>query len=395
MPAKPYRLSLLGSNSGRNAGDLAILEAVVREVSRRRPGTVFEVPTTNPGFIRRHFDGREVVPVSIMPWNLSLRLLGLPVFRSLARCDLSLIMDGIIFDHRLFNPAFNFLITLVPLVPWVRMIRRPMVCFEVGIGPLRTRSGRRFARMVGEACDLIMVREEDSLRLMEEVGVTGTPMEVYADAAFVNEPAPPSEVQVMVDRLDLKGRLMAGLNLTRYGGDWMKKGKEFDRLAFQRQMSALIDEFSTSTGAVVILTGTQIMDREYLTEVKEMVRRPDSVRIVSNAELTPAQLAGLMGRMEIFVGMRLHSLILASSVKTPILGLTYAPKVKSLLTVLGRPVLALDLGALAPGALLKVMTAFWEERSGERERISPLVDALKERAHAGFDRLAESYLPIT
>jgi len=385
------RISLLGSNSGRNAGDAAILEAVVRQISRRRPGTVFEVPTTNPDFIRRSFPGKNVIPVSIMPWDLSLRLLGVPVLRSLARCDLSLILDGIIFDHRLLNPAFNFLITLVFLAPFSRAAGRPMVCFEAGIGPLRTPLGRRCARIVGESCDLIMVREDDSARLMREVGVKETPVEIYADAAFVLDPAPAEAVDRILLKLGTGGRPLVGLNLTSYGGQWVKKGRQFDRQAFQGQMASLIDSFTRKTGTIVVLTGTQHMDRDYLAGLKGMVGRQDSVRMVSNLEHTPAELAGLMGRMGFFIGMRLHSLILASSMKTPILGLTYAPKVLSLFRLLERPELALDLGSLEPESLLRSMITFWEEREKEKIRISTLIDRLKEKAQAGFDRLVDLY----
>jgi polysaccharide pyruvyl transferase WcaK-like protein len=77
--------------------------------------------------------------------------------------------------------------------------------------------------------------------------------------------------------------------------------------------------------------------------------------------------------------------------KTPILGLTYAPKVQSLFKLLEKPELALDLGSLEPESLLSSMITFWEEREKEKKRISPLIDGLKEKAHGGFDRLADLF----
>lgn len=391
MANKPLRVLLLGSNSGRNAGDAALLETVIEQIEKRRPGTVFEVPTTHPRFVRQHFGSPNVIPVPILPWNLSMRLLGLPVVRSMRRCDISLVLDGIIFDHRLYNPAFNFLITLVFLAPYAKRLGRPMVCFEVGIGPLKKRMGRLFARIVGDACDLILVREKDSERLLLASGVRKTPIEVYADAAFISKPAPPEKVEELIKNLDAGGRPLVGLNLTRYGGSWVGKDRQFDRSAFQTKMAGFIDEFTRATGSVVVLTGTQIMDREYLVEVQKLVRNRDSVRMISNLECSPGELAGVMGKMELFIGMRLHSLILASSVKTPILGLTYAPKVRSLFEMMGRPELALDLGSFDIGAFVDHVLSFWADRGKERDRLAPYIDIFKKKANSGFDRLVEEY----
>ncbi len=390
MKGNDRRVLLLGSNSGRNAGDLAILETVIEEIGRRRPGTVFEVPTTNPGFIGRHFRGKPVVPLSIMPWNLSVRLLGLPVLRSMRRCDLTLILDGIIFDHRLLNPAFNFLNTLAFLAPLARRWHRPLVCFEVGVGPLKTALGRKCARIVGQASDLIMVRETDSERLLREAGVT-TPIELYADAVFILTPASPARIDEIVAGLDSGGRPMVGLNLNRYGGEWVGDGVRIERRPFQRQMAEFIDRFTGETGAVVVLTATHHMDYDYLKEVAGLARNAGAVRFIGNLEHTPAELAGVMGRMEMFIGTRLHSLILASSVRTPILGLTYAPKVRSLFRLMDRPDLAMDLGRVEAPVLLEKVLDFRRRLAEERERFGRTADGLKERAAAGFDRLAERY----
>ena len=76
------KICVLGNFSGRNAGDAAILGGLLEDVSSRYPDTLFTVPTINTGFVRRAFSRYRVKPVSLMPWNLSLKILGLPVFTS-------------------------------------------------------------------------------------------------------------------------------------------------------------------------------------------------------------------------------------------------------------------------------------------------------------------------
>ena len=46
------KITLLGSNSGRNAGDAAILAAIMGAITEQLgPDVEFEVPTTNPKFV--------------------------------------------------------------------------------------------------------------------------------------------------------------------------------------------------------------------------------------------------------------------------------------------------------------------------------------------------------
>jgi polysaccharide pyruvyl transferase WcaK-like protein len=128
MKGSHPRITLLGNNSGRNLGDMAIMSSIMESLSKRLPNAEFYVPTIKPEWVRKHYGDRyNVKAINVMPWTLSLRLLGLPTLRCLAKSDVALICDGIIFGKKLFNPAFNYLITLVFLVPLARLLDRKSV----------------------------------------------------------------------------------------------------------------------------------------------------------------------------------------------------------------------------------------------------------------------------
>jgi len=97
-------ICVLGNNSGRNAGDAAILGGLLEDISALYPGVLFLVPTIRPSFVAENFRRYNVRPVSLMPWNLSLKILGLPVFSSTSGADLVLVTDAILFDLKLYNP---------------------------------------------------------------------------------------------------------------------------------------------------------------------------------------------------------------------------------------------------------------------------------------------------
>src|SRR5690606_29265029 len=132
MKGKFPRITLLGNNAGRNLGDMAILSSILSSLARHLPAARFYVPSTNPQWTRQHYGDRfDVKALNVMPWTGSVRLLGVPTLGALAASDVAMICDGIIFGNRLFNPAFNYLITLVALVPLARLLRCRVVCYSV------------------------------------------------------------------------------------------------------------------------------------------------------------------------------------------------------------------------------------------------------------------------
>lgn len=388
------RITILGSNSGRNAGDAAILASIMSEISSLRPDVEFEVPTTNPIFIKNQYSGKyRVKPISVMPWNLSLRLLGLPVLRSIARTDLTLITDGIIFDVRLFNPAFNFLITLIFLVPFANWLKKPVVCFCVGVGPLNTYWGKRFAKLVGNRCRRIFVREKDSFGLMRKIGVS-KPMDVFADIAFRNTPCSQERAaEIMREQAINKDRGLIGINVTAYGGTWLK-GKEgkLNRQRLKEGLSMTIERLINELNIEVILLTTQIMDIPFAEEILAQVKYKDSVKLVSNKNYSNHELMGLMGQMDLFVGMRLHSLILAAAMEIPIVGLVYAPKVMSLMELIGQKDYAIKLSRVNPDELYQLIREAWGRRQEMKSRLQLETENLKAKAHQATVELANNYL---
>jgi len=61
------RVCVLGSNSGRNAGDAAILSSIIRNLSARHPDIRFDVPTTRPDYLYEKFGRERVRAISMMP----------------------------------------------------------------------------------------------------------------------------------------------------------------------------------------------------------------------------------------------------------------------------------------------------------------------------------------
>ena len=214
---------LLGNNSGRNLGDAAILSAILETVTKEMPDAQFLVPSIKPQFIDAHYGAQyNVKGINCMPWTGSLRLFGLPTVAAIARSDAALICDGIIFGKGFWNPAFNFLITLFLLLPFFKLFKCKLVCYNCGIGPFPSAVSRKAARIVMDGSDLVTLRDEDSKQLAEDIGVT-QPLLVTGDSAFTNPVSSDDRAQEILEEngIPLDAPLL-GINVTVYIDSWLK-----------------------------------------------------------------------------------------------------------------------------------------------------------------------------
>jgi polysaccharide pyruvyl transferase WcaK-like protein len=391
---KPYRLCVLGNNSGRNAGDAAILSSIVRNLLARSPDVAFEVPTIRPAHIREAFAGLPVRPVSTLPWTLSLRILGPTTMLSIMRSDAVLITDAIIFDYRLLNPVFNYLILLAGVIPFARLCGKKIVCFCVGIGPLDRPLGRRITRMICSLSDAIMVREESSRELLEAIGVPPERLrEIWADVAFVNPPAPPERGrEILAAHGVAPGEPLLGVNVNAYLDKWLGSESSLDRDGFIAAVARGLDDVIGRCGVRVAFVITQVMDVGIAEEIRARMAHRERVPVISNRDLTNQEIMAVLGHMSLFAGMRLHSLILAAAMHAPVVPLAYAPKVRHFARMLGLAGETFEFAGFTAERFADALAAAWERREATRARLLPAVEAAKGRARAAFDAFVERFI---
>jgi polysaccharide pyruvyl transferase WcaK-like protein len=382
-------ITLLGSNSGRNVGDAAIMSAIVDVLSKEIPNSEFLVPSTKPSFINDNYGKQyNVKGVNIMPWTGSIRLLGIPTLWSLWRSDIALICDGIIFGKKLFNPLFNFLITLVFIVPLARLLKCKVVCYSCGIGPFPSKISKTFAKWVLNACDLVIMREHDSRKLAQEIGVT-KPIHVTGDAAFLNKVS--SDVrakEILLENNISSDMPLFGVNVTKYFDAWLEPNERVtNREEFLKTLASGIKAASLREKFKPIVFSTQPMDEEVAWQLAKLL----GTTVIANSKYLSHDMQAVMRRTELFMGMRFHSVVLASAVETPIIGLIYAPKVRGFMRLLDCENYALELAALNSDNLTNTIEIAWKQRKTIKAKQKIIVDKLKDGAYNAALQLKNRY----
>ena len=391
MKGSHPRITLFGNNSGKNLGDMAIMSSILESLSARIPDAEFFVPAINADWTTRHYGEKyNVRAINVMPWNLSVRLLGLPTLRCLAKSDVALICDGIIFGKKLFNPAFNYLITLVFLVPLARLLGCKVVCYSCGIGPFPSKISRLFAKWVINGSDLVMMRERDSEKLAKEIGVT-QPISLTGDAAFINPTSSQEVARSIVTGLGLNPDLpILAVNVTAYLDAWLapherlaKSGDFISMIgaALLRTQDKVRDKFQ------VLIVSTHPMDEETCHSLAGMC----GGKVIDNSRYLSHDIQAVLRMCGLLVGMRFHSIVLASSVETPVVGLIYAPKVRGYLRLLGCEEYGLELASLNEEFLSEKLTQAWDGRVALKAKQDLVIADLKAGAERAADTVVQRY----
>ena len=386
-------ITLLGSNSGNNLGDAAILSSILEHLTRELPTSEFIVPTTKPSFINTHYSKRyNVKAISMMPWTASIRFVGVPTFVSLWKSDVALICDGILFGKKLWNPFFNWLIALIFVVPYARLVNCKVVCYCTGIGPFKSKISQVMARWVLNGCDLVIMRENDSKKLTEDLGCIH-PVEVTGDAAFINPVSDESRGKDVSKELGLDfSKPTLGINVTKYMDTWLNENEKIqDKDAFLKMLATGIKNARTNLGEnfQTVVFCTHPMDEGAATELATHL---DGLKVF-NSKYLSHDIQAVMRQCELFVGMRFHSVVLASAVDVPIIGLIYMPKVRGYMRLLECEDYSLELGKLTLESFTAAIEKGWKERAALKSRQKKTVDELKAGALRAAARIREQYFP--
>lgn len=382
-------ITLLGSNSGNNLGDAAIMAAILDRLSEELPGAKFYVPTTKPSFVRDNYGNKyNVHAIDIMPWTASIRFFGFTTLRCLWKSDVALICDGIIFGKKFFNPFFNFLITLFFVVPIAKLLGCKVVCYSCGIGPFPVPASRPAARSVMNGCDLLMMREPESGEIARALGVT-QPIELTGDAAFINRVSDDRRaLEIMRSEGINVEKPIFGINVTAYFDAWLAKDERIaDRTGFLALLERGIREAQQAHHFQVVLFSTHPMDEDAIADLAKRL----GCKSVLNTKYQSHDIMSVMRRCDLFMGMRFHSLVLASAVGAPVIGLIYAPKVRGYMKLLKCEDYSLELATLTSASLAERISVGWQERAALKARQELVVNELKLGAHRAAKLVADRY----
>lgn len=272
---------------------------------------------------------------------------------------------------------------LMKLAQWRKI---PTMVFAQGLGPLRHAASRWMVRSAFKKATMVTLRDETSVALARELGVAPERLEGTADPVLCLKPCAPARVDEILDDCGVqRDRPVIGVAI-RPWYTWYE-------LQFKALTSAL-NQLALRSGAQLLLLPFQLPGDERITqELFDVLSYRPAGHVGSltqlHVALEPDEMAGLIGRMDMVLGMRLHALIMAAAAGVSAVGLAYDPKVRHLCEQWGFPCLENIEDLRDATAFERMLELAWDERHARHEALTRRAEQGQARARRNFELVRE------
>ena len=303
---------ICGAYGRGNAGDDAILEAILQEMRGIDPDMPVTVLSKDPRATRLAYRVQAVSRMNVPAWRGVMK-----------RARLYINGGGSLIQDVTSRRSLWFYLHNIAAA---KNAGCRVQMYGCGIGPVTRESHRKLAaRVLNEKVDAITLREPDSLAELKAMGVDKPEILLTADPALTLRRADDDETDSVLLRAGIPPH-------GRYICFALRQWKGFETKA------ALFADAAEYAYETYGLTPVFAAVEKYLDPVA--ARQAAASLTIPHYFLDDAggagTIIGALSRMELVVSMRLHALIFAAGQGIPLAGVVYDPKVSAFLRYIGQ-----------------------------------------------------------
>jgi len=296
-----------------NAGDDAILEAIVRELRQLDPDLPVWVLSRKPKDTRRIYRVNSIYTFAFLRFLWRMRKTRLYI-----NGGGSLMQD--VTSHR---SLWFYLFTISA----AKVLGNKVLMYGCGIGPIHDKANRRrAARVLQKRVDAITLRDTHSKAELEDMGVTAPRIIQSADPTVILPAAPDEVIDGVLEShgLDPHGR---------YIGFTLRPWPGFDEKAhiFGQAADYVWEKYGLTP---VFLPIERRLDVEAARKAAAHIKSAPYTILPDTG--SSDHTIGLFARMQVVLSMRLHALVFSAGQGVPLVGVVYDPKISSFLSYIGQ-----------------------------------------------------------
>ncbi len=342
-----------------NAGDEAVLEAIILQLREHEPSIEITVLSANPSITSQDFNVESVK-----------RFSPLKVIRAIRKCDLLISGGGSLLQDVTGKFTLSYYLGIIKIA---RRFGKKYVILGQGYGPIHKKSNEKKIRRLLNGASLITLRDDQALKDLKSIGVKNKHMFLCADPTFVLDI--PDVAQLLQMECISKEKPLIGVSIRaikNFAGNYHKS------------LALVLDKCIELYNAnVVFIPFHEPSDRiESLRVISKMKNKP----IMLEGEYEHKALLGVISNLNVLIGVRLHSLIFSAISAVPFIAIDYDPKVKSLSADFGAKLLTPDFTA---EKFLEAFDQTWKNRNDISQNIKEKIRIKKQQAKANFEKLFE------
>ena len=356
---------ICGAYGKGNAGDDAILLAILTELRAIEPDLSFQVFSRNPAETRLTYRVNSFYIFAF--WK---------ALYHFSRAKLFVNGGGSLMqDVTSYRSLWFYLWTLAA----AKRHGCPVIMYGCGIGPINNRGNRsRTAKVINRYVDAITLRDPDSREELARLGIDQPRISLSADTTVILPPAPAEVVDGILNN--------AGIPLDgHYIGFILRPWYHYDEKV--RAIAAAADYAWETYGLTPFFV--PIEPRLDVPASQQVIRHMKAPHYILRDSYSAGETIGILSRLTVAVSMRLHGLIFSSGQGVPSVGIVYDQKVSSFLDYVGQD-LYQDLDDLTEQRL-KEMIDRAVSQSGDRSFLTHRIEQLREMEEVNR-RVIEDYL---
>lgn len=306
-----YNILISGYYGFDNIGDESILRTLITSLREKIPDCSLTVLSHNPASTREKY-GVEAAE----------RMSPGAILRAVRQCDMLISGGGSLLQDVTSSKSIHYYLFIIRLA---KLLGKKVFIYSQGIGPIDHAFNRRATARALKKADGIVVRDERSAKLLEQIGLPQERIVITADPVIRMKRPDRTVGREILARAGIKkdGRLTVG---------WAIREKNRDS-TFVREITECIRWLRENYDAESVLIPFHYEeDREVCSVIAE--RTNGAAKCLSEKYLSEDMLS-IIGNMDVLVGVRLHSMIYAAIMGVPIIGVSYDPKCTAFLNSVG------------------------------------------------------------
>ncbi len=307
-----YDVMISGYYGFRNSGDDAILAAIIDNLRSIKNNIRIVVLSKTPEATAANY-GVD----SIDRFNL------FKVIVTMRKTKLFLNGGGNLIQDVTSTRSLFYYLTTICLA---KLLGLKVMLYANGIGPVAGPVNRYFTSKIINSVDVITLREATSSLELEAMGITKPRIVITADPALGLEPAD----------LDGTRQILAKEGIPEEGplvGFFIRKWEGYE--VYSRIIARTADYLKEKYNAGALFVPLHFPAD--LSVAEDIASKTENAPFIIKNIYSAGEILGIMQKMDLVLGMRLHALIYSVSLAVPVIGLIYDPKVQGFLEYVDQP----------------------------------------------------------
>lgn len=291
-----------------NLGDEAVLYSIINSLRKKDPNIKITVLSNNPEKTSKVYNVQAV-----SRWNLK------DIIKTIKDSDMLISGGGSLIQD---VTSYKSLIYYLMVIAIAKILGKKVFFYAQGFGPVTRWWTKKLVKFMLNRIDCITLRDEKSAYKIKSLGVTRPPIIVTCDPVMGMDRSAisekPGKQLLTMLKIDFN-RPIVGFALRKWHNEDI----------FVSAVADVADQLLEEDIQPIFMPFHFPDDLEISKKTIEKMKQKGAFLIDKPLEISKA--LSTISHMDLLVGMRLHSLIMATMLGLPVIGISYDPKVDSFL----------------------------------------------------------------